>query len=108
MPDNNGWEQWKNHILSSLERIEKTVDEMNKRCIERPEHCLQARSENKNRITALENIIDGAKVEAFEKQLLEVEKNISELKVKTSVYSAISGSVAGTIATLIALWRGRG
>ncbi len=79
MTDGNGWQQWKNLVLSTMERIEHEVKERDKRY---EDNC---------------NIIQG--------RILEMEKAIAELKVKNGIFSVVAGIVSALITAIVTIWR---
>lgn len=82
----NGWEQWKNHVLTSISRIENIVNEMNERCLTRPEKCIVGNS--------LNDII---------KRINNIESELSALKVKYGLFSVLAGIISGSIATITSI-----
>lgn len=82
----NGWEQWKNHVLTSISRIEHLLNEMNERCLTRPEKCLPALS-----------------LQEVTRRINDIESELSALRVKYGLFSVIAGIISGSIAAITSI-----
>jgi hypothetical protein len=77
--DNNGWDEWRNHVLAELKRFNETFDEHAK-------SDLQKHDELKNLIVA--NKMDNT-------------KDITEIKTKVKIWGTLAGFISGLATTVV-------
>jgi len=88
--EGNGWEQWKHHILSSLERIESVLAKIDERCITRVHDCFLEISKETDK--------DNNFFVSLTNRIVSLENKLSAIEVKLKII----GIIAGTIFTVLA------
>jgi hypothetical protein len=83
--DNNGWDEWRNHVLAELKRFNETFDEHAK-------SDLQKHAELKDLIVS--NKINNT-------------AEITEIKTKVKVWGTLAGFLSGLATTIASLMFGK-
>ena len=97
MQDGNGWEQWKNHILSSLERIEDVITKLDERCINRIHDCfLEISNDAGKENNVFTKLTD--KIVVMETKLAAIDV---KLKLITYISATIFSAIIGILLKLI-------
>lgn len=87
--DTNGWDEWRNHVLAELKRLNETVENHTQADAENFEDLKKTSTQN---FIALSAQIATNKVASVQE--------ITEIKTKVRVWGTIAGFVSGLLTTI--------